>query len=49
MCIRDSQDLKKLGIEPGPKFKQILDAVRNAQLDGEIDSVAQAELMAQQI
>jgi poly(A) polymerase len=28
------EDLKKLGLTPGPKFKQILDAVSTRQLEG---------------
>ena len=39
-------DLIKLGIKSGPKFKQILDAVRKAQLDGEIETVDQAKELA---
>jgi tRNA nucleotidyltransferase/poly(A) polymerase len=35
-------DLKALGISPGPQFKSILDAVRNKQLDGELNSADQA-------
>jgi poly(A) polymerase len=31
-------DLVRLGLEPGPQFKQILDSVREAQLDGTIRS-----------
>ena len=30
------EDLKALGLEPGPIFKRLLDAVREAQLDGTI-------------
>lgn len=44
--LLDGADLIELGIEPGPKFKQILDAVRRAQLDGEIETVEQAKVMA---
>jgi poly(A) polymerase len=29
-------DLKALGLKPGPEFKRLLDAVREAQLDGEL-------------
>ncbi|MFO0800306.1 MAG: CCA tRNA nucleotidyltransferase [Gemmataceae bacterium] len=29
-------DLKTLGMRPGPEFKRLLDAVREAQLDGEL-------------
>ncbi len=44
--LLDGGDLIDLGIERGPKFKQILDAVRSAQLDGEIETVARAKEMA---
>ncbi len=36
------EDLKELGIAPGPQFKSILDTVRNKQLDGELNSSEQA-------
>lgn len=42
----DGKDLMKLGIEKGPKFKQVLNAIRIAQLDGEISSVEEARSMA---
>lgn len=29
-------DLKRLGLKPGPQFRELLDAVRNAQLNGEV-------------
>ncbi|MBI3406800.1 MAG: CCA tRNA nucleotidyltransferase [Planctomycetes bacterium] len=35
-------DLAKLGLEPGPQFKTLLDAVREAQLDGTIKTPPQA-------
>src|SRR5262249_59431358 len=33
------EDLKAMGLEPGPLFKQLLDAVREAQLEGTIATV----------
>jgi poly(A) polymerase len=40
-------DLARLGLEPGPLFKRLLDAVREAQLDGTIAGKKQAlELVA---
>ena len=30
----DADDLKQMGYPPGPRFKQILDAVEEAQLEG---------------
>lgn len=35
-------DLMKLGLNPGPRFKEILDMVREAQLDGQLTSTKQA-------
>jgi poly(A) polymerase len=35
-------DLVRLGLEPGPQFKRLLDAVREAQLDGTVKSKKQA-------
>jgi poly(A) polymerase len=35
-------DLKRRGLQPGPLFKKLLDAVREAQLDGTIHTAAQA-------
>ena len=34
--------LTRRGLQPGPKFKELLDAVREAQLDGTIKTVQQA-------
>jgi poly(A) polymerase len=36
-------DLKEMGLKPGPHFKRMLDAVRNGQLDGTITTREQAE------
>jgi len=35
-------DLRMHGLQPGPKFKTILQAVRNAQLDGELQTQVEA-------
>jgi poly(A) polymerase len=35
-------DLVQLGLSPGPRFKELLDLVREAQLDGRIGSAAEA-------
>ena len=35
------EDLRARGIPPGPRYRQILDALRNAWLDGEITSEAE--------
>ncbi len=41
--LLDGQDLIAMGIQPGPQFKALLQAVRARQLDGEIRSVAEAQ------
>ena len=38
----NGHDLGRLGLTPGPKYKEILDKVREAQLDGALQSRAQA-------
>ena len=45
----DGSDLKRLGLKPGPLFKQILDRTRSLQLDGEIDSSESAIKLAKQM
>jgi poly(A) polymerase len=40
--ILTGDDLTQRGLEPGPLFKRLLDAVREAQLDGAIRTVAEA-------
>ena len=39
-------DLRRHGLQPGPKFKTILQAVRDAQLDGEIQTQEEALRLA---
>ena len=39
-------DLQSLGLKPGPQFKRILDAVRSAQLDGQLHSTEEAATFA---
>jgi poly(A) polymerase len=36
------EDLIRLGLEPGPVFKELLDAVREAQLDGTLRTKQEA-------
>ncbi len=43
------KDLKKLGIPEGPKMKEILEKLREAKLDGQLESRREEEKMAQQI
>lgn len=42
-------DLKRNGMRPGPDFKHILDAVRDAQLVGQVDTRADALALAKQL
>jgi hypothetical protein len=42
-------DLKRMGIQPGPIFKRLLVAVRDAQLEGKISTRAEAESLAQDL
>jgi tRNA nucleotidyltransferase (CCA-adding enzyme) len=41
--ILNGNDLKKLGYKPGPQYRQILDDLLAATLDGEIKNKADAE------
>ncbi len=45
----NGNDLQKAGLKPGPRFKEILDEVRDAQLNGEIDSFVAALELAQRV
>jgi poly(A) polymerase len=42
-------DLKALGIPPGPAYKRILDLVREGQLDGTVATPAQAREMIRRL
>ena len=41
-------DLKQLGIQPGPVYRKILDRLRNARLDGEISTRAEEQAIVEQ-
>jgi poly(A) polymerase len=41
------EDLKKMGLKPGPLFKRLLDAVREAQLEGKIATREEALALVQ--
>jgi poly(A) polymerase len=43
------RDLVALGLKPGPEFKRLLDAVRNAQLDEAINTRDEAIALAQRL
>lgn len=45
----NGEDLKLLGLHPGPNFRTILDAVRNAQLEGLVNSAEEALEMARKL
>ncbi len=45
----NGEDLKRAGIPPGPKYKTILDSVRDAQLEGKVASYGSAMALAQQL
>lgn len=45
----NGEDLKLLGLPPGPQFRIILDKVRNAQLDGLVNSAEQALELARSL
>ncbi len=42
-------DLRAMGFKPGPKFKPILEAIRDAQLDGTVQSKGDAEGLAREL
>jgi poly(A) polymerase len=42
-------DLRAMGLTPGPAFKRLLDAVRAAQLDGEVCTREEAEGLVRQL
>lgn len=44
----DGRGLIELGIHPGPKFKDLLVAIRTAQLDGQIETAEQAAQFARE-
>ena len=47
--LLSGDDLRMHGLRPGPKFKKILQAVRDAQLDGEIQTREEALRLAAEI
>ncbi len=42
-------DLQRMGLEPGPVYKRLLDAVREAQLDGTIQSPSEALTLVERL
>lgn len=49
MPLVGGEDLKAMGLKPGPKFKQILDLIRDEQLDGVLKLRAHGLLRAQEL
>jgi poly(A) polymerase len=47
--LLSGDDLRMLGLLPGPRFKRILQAVRDAQLDGEIQTPEEAKRLATEV
>ena len=45
----DGQDLKRLGLTPGPAYRDLFDAIRDAWLDGEIASEAAERAMVDRL
>ena len=43
------EDLIAMGLKPGPEFKRILDAVREAQLEGKVKTKEEAIEMARRL
>ena len=42
-------DLQRTGLEPGPIYKRLLDAVREAQLDGTIKAPHEARVLVERL
>jgi len=47
--VIDGNDLRALGIPQGPLYKRLLDAVREAQLDGAVTTKEQAIELVKQL
>jgi tRNA nucleotidyltransferase (CCA-adding enzyme) len=45
----DGRDLKRMGLAPGPLYRQVLDAARGAWMDGEIQSEAEERALVEQM
>jgi tRNA nucleotidyltransferase (CCA-adding enzyme) len=41
----DGDDLKRMGLPPGPRYREILDALRNAWLEGEIRTLEEEKAL----
>jgi tRNA nucleotidyltransferase (CCA-adding enzyme) len=47
--ILTGADLKAMGLKPGPKFKQILDRLLDARLNGEVKTETEERELVQQL
>jgi tRNA nucleotidyltransferase (CCA-adding enzyme) len=45
----DGRDLKRMGLAPGPLYRQVLDAARGAWMDGRIHSEAEERALVEQL
>jgi tRNA nucleotidyltransferase (CCA-adding enzyme) len=45
----DGRRLRELGLKPGPKYGRILDALRDARLDGVVNTVEEEEALLQEL
>jgi tRNA nucleotidyltransferase (CCA-adding enzyme) len=45
----NGNDLKRLGLPPGPNYKWIINSLRDAWLDGEISSVEQEQILLEKL
>jgi tRNA nucleotidyltransferase (CCA-adding enzyme) len=45
----DGNDLKKLGLKPGPEYRNILERLRSAWLDGEVKNAAQEKALLKKV
>jgi tRNA nucleotidyltransferase (CCA-adding enzyme) len=45
----DGRDLKRMGLAPGPLYRQVLDAARGAWMDGRIESEAEERALVEQL
>jgi tRNA nucleotidyltransferase (CCA-adding enzyme) len=48
-CRLTGEDLKRLGLKPGPQFKRILDRVLDGQLNGAVTTKANARALARRL
>ena len=47
--IVKGEDLKRLGLKPGPRFKQILDRLLDERLDGTVTAASEERALARRL